>query len=45
LFLLDGRELAMEAGDLMVAPDGVPHGVRNTGSSRLLLLAVIAPAP
>ena len=44
-FLLEGRELAMRAGDLMVAPDGVPHGVRNTGTGRLLVLAVLAPAP
>ena len=45
LFLLDGRELAMKAGDLLVAPEGVPHGVRNTGSARLLVLAILAPAP
>jgi mannose-6-phosphate isomerase-like protein (cupin superfamily) len=35
----------MSAGDLLVAPDGVPHGVRNTGSERLLVLAVLAPPP
>jgi quercetin dioxygenase-like cupin family protein len=45
LFLLDGRELAMKAGDLLVAPEGVAHGVRNTGSQRLLVLAILAPAP
>jgi quercetin dioxygenase-like cupin family protein len=45
VFLLEGRELAMRAGDLLVAPEGVPHGVRNSGSRRLLLLAVLAPAP
>jgi quercetin dioxygenase-like cupin family protein len=45
LFLLEGRELAAAAGDLLVAPEGVPHGVRNTGRMRLLLLAVLAPAP
>ena len=45
LFLLDGRELAMTAGDLLVAPEGVAHGVRNTGTGRLLVLAVLAPAP
>ena len=32
LFLLDGRELPMKAGDLLVAPEGVAHGVRNTGT-------------
>ena len=39
------HELAMRAGDLMVAPDGVPHGIRNSGAERLLVLAVLAPAP
>ena len=45
LFLLDDRELPMRAGDLLVAPEGVPHGVRNTGPGRLLVLAILAPAP
>jgi len=45
VFLLDGRELAMSSGDLLIAPEGVPHGVRNTGASRLLVLAILAPAP
>lgn len=45
LFLLEGRELAMKSGDLLVAPDGVPHGVRNSGHGRLLVLAILAPAP
>ena len=45
LFLLEGRELPMSAGDLLVAPAGVPHGVRNSGSDRLLVLAVLAPSP
>lgn len=45
LFSLDGVELPMSAGQLMVAPSGVPHGVRNTGTRRLLVLAVMAPAP
>jgi quercetin dioxygenase-like cupin family protein len=44
-FLLEGRELAMKTGDLLVAPEGVPHGVRNTGPGRLLVLAILAPAP
>lgn len=44
-FLLEGRQLPMRAGDLLVAPDGVPHGVANTGTDRLLVLAVLAPAP
>jgi quercetin dioxygenase-like cupin family protein len=45
LFLLEGRELPMKAGDLLVAPDGVPHGVRNSGGGRLLVLTILAPAP
>jgi quercetin dioxygenase-like cupin family protein len=44
-FLLDGSELPMRAGDVLVAPDGVPHGVRNSSGGRLLVLAVLAPAP
>ena len=44
-FLLEGRRLPMRAGELMVAPEGVPHGISNTGTGRLLVLAVLAPAP
>ena len=45
LLLLDGRQLNMRAGELTVAPEGVPHGIRNTGTGRLLVLTVLAPAP
>lgn len=45
VFLLDGRELPMRAGDLLVAPEGVAHGVRNTGAARLIVLAILAPGP
>jgi len=45
LFLLEGQELPMAAGDLLIAPEGVPHGVRNSGGRRLLVLAVLAPSP
>lgn len=45
LFLLDGREIAMNPGAMLVAPEGVPHGIRNTGAGRLVVLAVLAPAP
>ena len=45
VFLLEGRELPMSAGDLLVAPEGVPHGARNSGANRLLLLAILAPSP
>ena len=45
LFLLEGREAPMRAGTLLIAPEGAPHGIRNTGTGRLLVLAVLAPAP
>ena len=45
LFLLEGRELDMDAGTMLVAPEGVPHGIRNTGDARLVVLVVLAPAP
>jgi mannose-6-phosphate isomerase-like protein (cupin superfamily) len=45
LFLLEGREVPMQAGHMLVAPDGVPHGIRNTGGERLVVLAVLAPGP
>jgi quercetin dioxygenase-like cupin family protein len=45
VFLLEGRELAMAPGDLLVAPADVPHGISNTGTARLLVLAILAPAP
>lgn len=44
-FLLEGREIPMEAGRMLVAPDGVSHGIRNTGDERLVVLAILAPAP
>ncbi|MDP9121202.1 MAG: cupin domain-containing protein [Acidobacteriota bacterium] len=44
-FLLDGREVPMEAGTMLIAPAEVPHGIRNTGSGRLLVLAILAPSP
>ena len=45
LFLLNDETLPMRAGDLLVAPEGIAHGVRNTGTKRLLVLAILAPAP
>lgn len=45
VFLLEGREAAMEAGMMLIAPEGVLHGIRNTGTERLLVLAVLAPSP
>ena len=45
LFLLEGRELDMRGGEMLIAPRGVPHGIHNTGSERLLVLAILAPSP
>ena len=45
VLLLEGREVAMTAGEIVVAPDGVPHGIRNNSSARLLVLVILAPAP
>jgi mannose-6-phosphate isomerase-like protein (cupin superfamily) len=45
LCLLDDREVALEAGQMLVAPAGVPHGIRNTGDERLVVLAILAPSP
>lgn len=44
-FLLADGDVAMEPGVMLVAPEGVPHGIRNTGAERLLVLAILAPAP
>ncbi len=45
VFVLEDREIAMQAGVMMVAPEGMPHGIRNTGSERLVVLTILAPAP
>ena len=45
LCLLGDREVSMDAGTMLVAPAGVSHGIRNTGVDRLLVLAILAPAP
>lgn len=44
-FLLEGRSIPMETGVMLVAPQGVPHGVRNSGTGRLVVLAILAPGP
>ena len=44
-FLLEGRAIPMEAGLMLVAPEGIPHGIRNTGTQRLVVLAILAPGP
>lgn len=36
---------AVGEGDLVLAPAGVPHGLRNTGAAPLVVLVVFAPPP
>ena len=45
LFLLEGSEISMSPGVMLVAPEGVAHGIRNTGEERMVVLAVLAPGP
>ena len=45
LFLLEGSEVAVQVGEMLVAPAGVAHGVRNSSNARLLVMAMLAPAP
>jgi quercetin dioxygenase-like cupin family protein len=45
VFLLEDEEIPMEPGIMLVAPDGVPHGIRNTGDGRLVVLVLLSPAP
>ena len=45
VFLLESQQLPMRAGDLLVAPEGVPHGIQNTSRERLIVLAILAPSP
>ncbi len=44
-FLLEGREIAMAPGEMLIAPSGVPHGIRNDGSEKLVVAAILAPGP
>ena len=44
-FLLEDRELPMEPGVMLIAPSGVPHGIRNDGGARLVVSAILAPGP
>jgi quercetin dioxygenase-like cupin family protein len=42
-FTVGGSEQTVGQGVLVVAPAGVPHGVKNLGNERLSLLVAIAP--
>ena len=51
--MLEGRgrvtvgatEETLEAGEAIVAPAGVAHGVVNDSGARLLLLVLVSPPP
>jgi quercetin dioxygenase-like cupin family protein len=36
---------SVAAGSLVFAPAGIPHGVKNPGPARLLVLVVMSPPP
>ena len=40
MFLLGDMETPAEAGQFLIVPRGVPHGLRNTGGTRLSYLGV-----
>lgn len=44
-YLTADGALPLAAGMTVVAPEGVPHGIRNDGAGRLVILAILAPAP
>ena len=44
-FLVGAAEATAGPGEVVWAPAGVVHGVRNEGDGRLTLLVGIAPAP
>jgi len=45
LFTLGEEEITASSGMLVWAPAGVPHGVSNQSTQRLVILMGIAPAP
>jgi quercetin dioxygenase-like cupin family protein len=42
---IGGERQQVSAGGAAFAAAGIPHSVRNTGASRLVVLAVLAPPP
>ncbi|MFQ5697156.1 MAG: cupin domain-containing protein [Myxococcota bacterium] len=45
LFLLEDGEIPLQPGAMLIAPKGVRHGIRNTGTERLVVLTILAPGP
>jgi len=44
-FRIGGEELALEAGEAVVARAGVEHGLVNASAAPLLVLVVVTPPP
>ena len=44
-FRIGGEELALEAGEAVVARAGIEHGLVNAGAAPLLVLVVVTPPP
>ena len=44
-FSVGGRDESLDAGEALVAPAGVEHGLLNDGVEPLLVLVVVAPPP
>ena len=44
-FSVGGAEDRLEAGEAVVAPAGVEHGLINDGAELLLVLVLVAPSP
>lgn len=44
-FSVGDESKSVAAGGLVFAPSNVPHGVRNPGPGRLLVLVVMSPPP
>lgn len=44
-FEVGGETFGGGAGTLVPSPAGVPHGVRNEGPDRLVLLTILSPPP
>ena len=44
-FSLGPKEVRLSAGEALVAPAGVEHGLTNDGTEPLLVLVVVTPPP
>ena len=44
-FLIGEERRELDGQQIVLAPAGAPHGVRNTGEERLTLLVFMAPNP